>query len=285
MAKKPPTQPMVAFPPDDGDEPTNVQSDEPSTVPASPPVPTVVPPAVSNPILQKFPIFAHRQEDFGEILQANLGGSGISVFDLERIKMPAGGNPFWAITDLQGEQQAVKELEGIIIAWRDTRSYWEKSFDETGGGAPPDCSSSDAIEGQGKPGGLCCNCPKAVFGSAAKGTGQACRLVRILFFLMPGKLLPNVVFISPGSHKAIRQFFLRAVSAGIPYNGAVTRLGLRVAQSSDGIDYSQVVPLAGPRLSAEQVAFVRTFAKALQPQFSKVTVTPDDVTPPGESVR
>jgi len=98
----------------------------------------------------------------------------------------------------------LKELSGIIIAWRDTRAYWSVPMEESDGNMPPDCYSLDARTGEGEPGGNCHKCPNAEFGSGSKGEGQACKLVRQLFLVREDNLLPEIVHLPPSSLKPAR---------------------------------------------------------------------------------
>src|SRR5262245_41332783 len=126
-------------------------------------------------------------EQIREAVTTNLGDT-ITVVDLERIRVPAGGGTAWTLQTLEGEK-IEKELAGIIVGWRDTRAYWKVPM-ESDGNAPPNCSSIDARTGIGEPGGDCRRCRFAEFGSSSNGEGQACKQVRQLFFLRPENVLP-----------------------------------------------------------------------------------------------
>jgi hypothetical protein len=190
--------------------------------------------------------------DLGELLAANLGSGGMSAFDLDRVKVPAGGGTTWQVPSLEGPDDC-KFIDGIIVAWKTPRAYWKVPFDESGGGSPPDCSSPDGILGTGKPGGPCKACPLNRFESAAKGDGKACKEVVQLFVVREGDMLPLVVSAPPSSIRNVRQYLRRLAGQGIIYYGAVTRLALTQARSGNGIVYSEIVPTFSRSLEGDEL--------------------------------
>lgn len=223
-------------------------------------------------------------DELREIMQANLGVNGTmnAATDLERIKVPAQGITLWTVNTLDGEEQ-VKELEGIILHWREPRVYYERGIEEGGGNQPPDCYSDDGLIGVGTPGGACGKCPFAAWGSAAKGKGQACKQKRLLFFLRPGNLLPDALFLPPTSIKPVKQFFLRLSSQAVPFYGIKTRLTLEKANNAAGIAFSRVVPSLAGRLTAEELMAVRGYIETIRPALEKVRATAEDVADKGDA--
>lgn len=213
-----------------------------------------------------------------DIVKANIGDAGLNEWELDRIKIPAGGALSWSVPSLEGEEM-VKELTGIIVAWRDTRAYWKTNFAESGEGSAPDCSSPDAVQGYGDPGIKCELCPNAEWGSGTNGVGQACKLTRNLYLLRAGSLLPEVVVLSPTSIPPFRKYFQRLAQQGIPYYGVVTAVGLERAKSKGGgINYSKAVPTVAERLSEEDMQSIRVYAETIAPSLlvSAPGVTDDD---------
>lgn len=175
--------------------------------------------------------------EISKIIAENVGPAGITEWDLDRIKVPAGGGTLWTLQTLEGEQ-AVPTIEGVIVHWRDGRVYWRDTF--AGGSTPPDCSSRDGVLGIGTPGGDCSACPLSKFGSAASGTGQACKQYRLLYVLTRDKLLPTVIVCPPTSIAPVRKYLLRLAASGVSASSVVTSIGLERVQSRQGIAYSQV---------------------------------------------
>ncbi len=173
-----------------------------------------------------------------EAIATNISGGGISDFDLPRVKISGGTSPRWIVPTLEGEETLAR-LDGVIVYSRDTRVYYKLAFGKSSGKQPPDCSSSDGITGQGKPGGDCSRCPLAEYGSAEEGSGQACKQVKQLFILRGDLLLPEVVSLPPTSLKGARQFFLKLTTQGIPYYQALVGIELEKAQNAAGIQYGK----------------------------------------------
>lgn len=177
-----------------------------------------------------------------EAMKANLSGS-IRVFDLPRVKVPAGGGTQWEIETLEGTK-GMSELIGIICYQHDARSYYIQSFEESGGGSPPDCSSTDGVIGKGAPGGSCISCALAKFGSAKDGKGnptkgQACGAAKRLFLLTPHSAMPIMLQTPPTSLKALSKYMVQLIGAGCRYSDVLTRITLKKEKSDTGIVYSE----------------------------------------------
>jgi hypothetical protein len=145
--------------------------------------------------------------DLMEILQENVGGA-ITEFDLQRAKVPTGGMTAWVLPSLDGEDEIVQHIDGVIVYHREPRAFWKQSIDEGGGNNPPDCSSVDGKLGVGDPGGECSVCPMAEWGSKDHGEsrGQACKQMKLIFLLRPESLLPMALFLPPTSIRPVRQY-------------------------------------------------------------------------------
>jgi hypothetical protein len=222
-----------------------------------------------------YALMAAEEAEIAQVIRLNAGAGTLSPFDLDRVRVPAGGGLAWEVPTLDGERSE-PEIEGVLVYWRDQRSYWRQSFDETGGGTPPDCSSHDGVRGVGDPGGLCAECPMAAWGSAPRGQGQACRQTRMLMMIREEDLLPIVIGVPPTSLGPIRKFFLRLASHQVPFYAVVTRLRLRKQKSRDGITYSQIEPVLARRLSLEEGQRIRRYAEGLRPAFERVEAESSD---------
>jgi hypothetical protein len=235
--------------------------------------------------LGQFPVLTLGASELQEIVTANIGTGGANVFDLDRVKIPAGGGTMWSIPSIEGGDENRDELTGIVVGFRDGRLYWMDSFDDTGGGTPPDCSSQDGLVGIGKryeneePGRWeCATCPMAQFGSAkdGSGAGQACRQIRLIFMVQPGTMLPVVLAMPPTSLKPCRQYMLRLVSHGVPYYGVVTGVGLEKTKSGGGIAYSQATFRVVQKLGAGEVEKIRAYVKSIEPLITQRPLRADD---------
>jgi len=233
---------------------------------------------------------ATRGDELATIIRENMGESGrMTPFDLDRVKVPTGGGKTWVVPTLDGEQD-VREISGVIVAWRDARAFWETPFASSGGGVPPDCSSQDSVIGFGMygvgselhPDGKCSTCPMAQWGSKVnergeETRGQACKSMRLLFLLQPDALLPVAMFMPPTSVTPLRKYFMRLSTQGVPYYGVVTGLSLGLTKSGDGIEYSQVEARMIDRLSDDDRATVQAYSSNLQHALDAVGITAEDV--------
>lgn len=217
---------------------------------------------------------AKSDSNIKEIIADNLGDDRISSFDLDRVKMPTGGNLSWTIPGLEGDTLQ-KEIVGVIIFWQEKRTYWEKEMGE-GDGGQPDCKSEDTKIGVGNPGGECQECPFSKFGTARKGQGQACKLTRHLFIIRENDILPIVVSLSPASIAPIRKYFLRLSSNGIPHWAVETKLCLEKKTNENKIDYAVVVPSMANRLDEAMIGKVKSFVSEIKPSLQRARVRDED---------
>jgi hypothetical protein len=206
-----------------------------------------------------------------EVIAENIAG-GISEFDLDRVKVPSGGGITWEVPTLDG-LTTTPDLGGIIIWYRDVRSYWKQSFDE-GGGQPPDCSSADAHTGIGDPGGACATCPMSQFGSANKGRGQACTQSRQLFILRQGSVIPILLSAPPTSLKNIRNYMMRLSGNLVHYYGVVTNLTLVKDKNNEGIEYGKIVPHAVSMLPEDQLEVIKDLRRSMMGGLQTLDVEP-----------
>lgn len=217
-----------------------------------------------------------------EVLRANVGSGGINEFTLDRVRVPAGGGQIWTVPTLEGTIDA-KEIEGVIVAWKEARAYWRIPFAESGGGSPPDCASRDAFIGFGDPGGDCLKCPLAQFGSAdARKAGQqvraqACKHVIFLFVLQPTSMLPLVVSCPPTSLHGTKAYLLRLAANNLPYYSVVTKITLAADKNQDGIKYSRIDYAMAGRLTPEEATKIKAYGAAFKPTVEGAVVQPADI--------
>lgn len=200
------------------------------------------------------------------VLRENMGGERLTEFDLDRVKMPAGGGKFWEVPTL-GDVESAKEIEGVVVITKNVRAYWPFGIDEGSGNEPPQCASADAIIGIGDPGGDCETCPFAQFGSSTKegSKGQACKQMRQLFVLSPRSVLPLVLTLPPTSLAGARRYFMRLAShSGIYYWATTTKIGLEQADGPAG-KYSVATFSQGTPLTDADALAVTTYRDALTP--------------------
>jgi len=210
------------------------------------------------------------------ILKENLGVGGMTEFDLQHIKVPAGGGLAFDINDINGPASEAK-ITGAILYARDRRAYWPKSGDDTPAGVPPDCHSQDGLTGVGNPGGNCLICPLAQFSSAKTGKAQACKATKQLFFFREGckSILPDIVTLPPTSLRPFRTMAHRLGGEGISITGVVVEIGLaREKNPVNGKPYSVATFRVLRKLTAAEQAASAEFTKMYAPMLDTTPVIP-----------
>lgn len=225
----------------------------------------------------EFPALAVSAEDLRIAIQENLGGGTLSPFDLERVKVPSGGNLFWTVPTLDGEDSA-KEIIGIIVGAHNFRTFYKDQF--SGGNEPPDCKSDDMVTGYGTPGGPCKACPNNVWGSGRNGKGKACQEKKRVFLLRPGEMLPLVIVLpvmslSPKNRNGFPKYMLRLTTNALAGSKVVSKAYLVKDKSEDGIEYSRVEWAMVGKLDPAQAEASKAYADMMAPAL-KQTIGQED---------
>lgn len=229
--------------------------------------------ALTETPVSDYAVLAIDSHELNEVLADNLGGQGVSAFDLPRVTVPSGGGTIWDVPSPAGTQHT-PTLDGVIVLTRMTRGYWQS---DDANGSPPDCSSSDSEYGVGtfghgserNPTGSCAVCPMAQFGSSLKGEGQACKQKQELFLLRPQSVLPLVVLAPPTSLRAMRQYLIDLASAALPIYGVETRLTLRQDANNRGQKFSAITPAMVRQFTPEQAKQMKVYRQNLRQTLAK----------------
>lgn len=220
-----------------------------------------------------------------EALAENLGGEGLNVWDLDRVKIPAGGGTTWSVPTLEspdGEDR--KELLGVPVFWKYSRVYYEHEMGD-GESGPPQCKSNDGKWGVGDPGGACATCPLSQWG--ANDERPACKQQVEVFLLTEDAIMPTAIVLPPSSIKPWREYLKKTSLRGIPYYGAQLSLTLMKDKSPGGIAYSKINPSFKARLPKETALRLKEFKAALEPMLLRAPTdgnVPDATTVDAESV-
>lgn len=237
--------------------------------------------------VQEYAIMKRDPAEVMEAIATNLEGEHLTARDLTNIKVPTGGMIMWTVPTLKGDEY-VPEINGIICAMpRINRARWEKPYG-TGGVEPPVCTSMDGKTGIGSPGGSCASCPYAQFGSkidekGQKTNGQACKAVRPVFMLVPGKLLPLVVTAPPTSTNAVKDYLVQLTSEGIPFYAAISSLSLEKDKNANGIEYGKIKPRFVEELDNDQVAKLKPLVDKFREMLSTMNFAEADGNNPDAS--
>ena len=185
----------------------------------------------------QFQIMQMEKGEIADILHENLGEDSLSIQDLIRIVVPGSGGKMWAVETIEGEKE-MAELLGIIVFTKVTRTYWEKSFDETGGGEPPNCYSPDGVMGVGEIADtvkdhMCGNCSMSEF--AKDGSGCPCKENRQIFMVMQDEILPVVIKTPVMSLKNAKKYLTGLSSRRQKVHSVYTSLTLFPTKNKKGI--------------------------------------------------
>jgi hypothetical protein len=197
-----------------------------------------------------------------KLIRENLPDDGITIRDLPRITVPSQGRITWTY-ETGGEEISNKSLDGVILHTMVQRAYWEKSPEESGGFAPPDCASNDGQIGVGNPGGICRVCPLNQF--KAEGGGKPCRETRILFLLQHDKRMPSTVQAPPTSIPSVRRYMTQLTTEEfLPQWAVETSLTLEKVEGGT-FPYSRITPKIKERLPKETAAKMEIYVNNIKP--------------------
>lgn len=171
----------------------------------------------------------------GEDVAEEMDGLG---FTFERIKIPSGGGLAFEIPgEDDDEPDLVKEIEGVIVFHHPVNAYWAEAY--TGQNNPPDCASTDGRYGEGEPGGICQTCLNNQFGSDGTN-GKLCKNMRRIYILQEGEMFPLLLTLPPTSLGNFSRYISRGIlQKGLRSHKVITKVALKKATSSGGINYSQ----------------------------------------------
>ncbi len=135
-----------------------------------------------------------------------------------------------------------QKFKGIIVDTHPVNAYWEKSFQESGGGTPPDCYSLDGLHPSPlAPNPQADNCLSCIWNKyGTDGRGKKCKNMRRLHILLENEMLPKRLTLPPSSLKAYDTFATMLTDKGIPYPLAIVEFSLKEAKNKDGIPYSEI---------------------------------------------
>ena len=147
--------------------------------------------------------------------------------------------------------EMTRSFLGIIVDTNAVNAWWKIGFDESGGGDPPDCSSSDSMRPDStilEPQDTHCKvCAKNQFGSEVPKEageevfGKACKNMRRVHVLVEGSILPYRLTLSPANLKPANMFLTILASQGLSYLHVITEFSLKEAKNRKGIKYSEIV--------------------------------------------
>lgn len=232
-------------------------------------------------IVTEYKALQAKPERMALLIKENLGAAGLTVFKLDRIKVPSGSGPaMWSLPGFKVE--AAESFEAIVIAKADKRAYWSTAYGSGAGNTPPDCSSDDCVVGFGNPGGECRRCPFAQYGSAKKpngapARGQACSQGIMLLILRPKDTLPSLLLIPPGSLSDAGKYFLRLTQANLAYREVITKFSLKKDKNADNVEFFKVQMEPARPLNTEELSRASLLTEAMAAFFGQQQIQREDV--------
>jgi hypothetical protein len=137
----------------------------------------------------------------------------------------------------------VEGFTGIILQKQFCNAWWEDSFDESGGGTPPDCSSLDSITPDFNSPMVqaekCKTCEKNKFGT--DGRGKLCKNMVRVHIILDGQNTPNRLTLPPSNLRELNDYLATLTLKMVPYQLVYTKFTLEKATNKDGIEYSRIV--------------------------------------------
>ncbi|MBS3970523.1 MAG: hypothetical protein KGZ94_10485 [Clostridia bacterium] len=198
------------------------------------------------------------------------------AFSCDRVKIPSGGGLAF---EVPGEDpynpDTVKELVGIVVDHHPVNAFWVEKF--TGQNNPPDCSALDGKTGEGNPGGSCKGCSRNQWGSDEEGKGKACKNMHRVFILPEGEMFPLMLTLPPTSIKNWANFLAkRVVSKGKRVCEVITKITLKKAANSTGIQYSQAQFVVVGILSPNQAIEAKNYSDGIKAMTRKLEIMAAD---------
>lgn len=205
--------------------------------------------------------------DIAKALNENLGGERISFRDLDTAKLPSGRGTKFIVPDKDGNESEADEIRGVIIHVEKQRVYYEKTFDETGGGVPPDCMSYDMIRGIGTPGGECETCAMNQFDQEKQS--KPCKEKRLFFVLRESDFMPLFLPISVGSIGKAQDYLTKLALRNTLKHTVETVFKLTTATNKRNIKYPQLVVERGRKLNPREIEIVEAYREGILPFISQ----------------
>lgn len=136
------------------------------------------------------------------------------------------------------------DFVGIILQKQHCNAYWKESFDQTGGGAPPDCSSMDGItpdmNSPDVQAEYCKTCDHDKFGSDGS-RGKACKNMVRVHIMVEGCNVPYRLTLSPANLNAMNDYVSNIVlTRARPLMLVYTGFSLSEGKNKDGILFSHI---------------------------------------------
>ena len=206
-----------------------------------------------------------------DIIRANLKSQPLTLDLFDIVKSPSGGSTVFEVPGLAGDEPA-KELTGIILDFTTPRAYWDNP--DPVEGTPPVCMSQNSIISYD--GKACAHCPYNEFGSKdGESNAKACKESVLLFLLRPNSIFPLLVRVPVTSKPRFLKYSTRLLSTLTPVSSVVTKITLERATSKGGKPFALFNFEAVSRLSPEEAANAKAYAKQFMEIVNAAQMVPE----------
>ena len=137
----------------------------------------------------------------------------------------------------------VSSFKGILLHHSPANAFWDKTYDQTGGGVPPTCSSSTGEcpnSGEKIQSKYCFDCPHNQFGSGKEGKGKACKNMWRLHIIIENQQIPKRLTLPPSNTGALQDFLIYLRDINLPHELAILEFSLVPTSNKSGIEYSMI---------------------------------------------
>lgn len=232
-------------------------------------------PTINLPVLSQ-------PEEIMEATKENLAEG--ESFRLDKIKMPSGGGLTFERIDESGKPYPAQILKGIILGFKNFKSWYEKSFNEKAEGddTRPDCFSADTVTGSGcqrcsiptnQP---CASCPKNAWESDRRGgKGKDCADRTRIWLLEEGCAMPVYIDLPKTSISPFKEYRKRLTQKAKVIYGVVTEISLEQDTSQSNIKYSKANFGKVADLTAAERATIKEYINSIS---NIMTINRDSIT-------
>ena len=207
-----------------------------------------------------------------------------SGINCRTIKIPSGGNLAFTVQgDEDGDEDYLKDIEGVIVFTHRMNGYWPNAFGSSTNPEDkiPVCSSMDGKSGLNIRTGEICECDKCPCNQYCSdpngGKGKACKNMRRIYLMRSNDPNLYLLTVPPTSIKEVNKALTRIMaSKGIPYTNLIVGFKLAKATNANGINYATVVVDKRGILPPAVAQTAKAMRQEIKAKYKEIAITMDD---------
>lgn len=219
------------------------------------------------------------QEDSVALLKSAFTELQIGEFNLHKLKCPTAGGIAWEVQTLMGPM--VEQSLDVVLAFTkgNQRAWYAVPYEESGGGSPPNCASTDGVTGYGvnslEDGSdpakhQCSTCHWHEFGSArGVGAGPDCSESATILVFLENSVMPMRLRVPGTSLNNLKSYFMDLLGGGRKPSNVVTTLCAEPATSAGGVNYSKITFKCAGMLDAAASAKIDEVTSVVRSAFEQ----------------